>query len=348
MEEKRLKVGVVGCGGMGSGHLKNLKALESALDIRVSCVADVRPSCLKKAREICPNIQCYETGRELIEQSDADWIHICLPTYLHAEHGILAMEAGKDVFIEKPVCLKPEDMDLLLQTAQKTGRKVMVGQVVRWFPEYRYLKQVYDSGKYGALKSIVMRRTGGRPAWSFENWFMDMNRSGSVVMDLHIHDIDFLRYLIGEPDRVEARAAKFADGMPGQVLTILEYKDVFASVEGLWDISTTMPFSSYYRASFENATVEYDGLREQSKTVAVYPKEGDIFYPCAAAAEEEQDKDSQEGINVKVSGPYYDEDYYFADCLIKGKEIEIATLEEGIRSAKLGCRILSQVMGESR
>ena len=91
--------------------------------------------------------------------------------------------------------LTREDCSRLLEVQKKTGARVMVGQVVRSFGEYRYLKDIYEKKTYGKLKSIVMQRISGDTKWGYEDWFHEERKSGSVVLDLHIHDLDFLRYM---------------------------------------------------------------------------------------------------------------------------------------------------------
>ena len=157
-------------------------------------------------------------------------------------HLVLAMEKGMHVFCEKPVCLTAEEGRRLLEVQKKTGVSVMVGQVVRSFDEYRYLKDVYDNKTYGKLKSIVMQRISGDTKWGFEDWFHDEKKSGSVILDLHIHDLDFLRYMLGEPDSFEVKATVFDSGMVNQVLVSYQFGDVFATAEGIWDVCTQLPF----------------------------------------------------------------------------------------------------------
>jgi predicted dehydrogenase len=116
-------------------------------------------------------------------------VHICLPSSLHAAHAAAAMKKGMNVMLEKPACLTEADCLLLDRTQRETGAKVMVGQVLRSFREYQYLKRAYDDGRFGRLRSIVMQRVSGDVAWGYDDWFHDAAPSGSVVLDLHIHDV---------------------------------------------------------------------------------------------------------------------------------------------------------------
>lgn len=318
-------------------HAKALQAAAAVTQVQVTAIADAREECRSRVREIWADCDEYEEGKRLIEKADVDCVFICLPSYLHAEYAIAAMEQGKDVFIEKPVCLKEEDMERLLAVQEKTGRRCMVGQVVRWFPEYQFLKRLYDENRFGRLRSLTMDRLCGIPLWSFENWFVDVARSGSVVMDLHIHDLDFIRYMLGEPEKISVRGAKLESGMPNQVVTVLDYPDTFVVAEGCWDISTALPFKSYYRACFEKATVEYDGTREDA--VIIFHQDG---------RKETAQMDGMEcewkEINISDVGPYFEEDRYFISCMENKTEVKKASLKDAVASARLGCRILSEIM----
>lgn len=334
-----MRAGIIGCGGIGMMHAKALHVVSGSTPLQVTAVADGRSECRNRVKQLWKQAAEYEEGMDLIRDAEVDCVFICLPSYLHAEYAIAAMEHGKDVFIEKPVCLIPADMEALLLAKERTGRQAMVGQVVRWFPEYRKLKEIYESKCFGKLKSITMNRICGRPQWSFGNWFVDLEKSGSVIMDLHIHDLDFTRYLLGEPDKVSAHGTKFEDGMPNQVVTVLDYKDAFAIAEGCWDVSTALPFKSYYRACFERATVEYDGTREHA--VAVYHQDGMVEY---IEPEVEDIFCEASDINISDVRPYFEEDRYFINCLASKSAVEKSDLEDAVRSAMLGYQILTEVL----
>lgn len=327
-----MKIGLIGCGGMGTTHNLSLKALSGKMDVEVTALADCRQEFLERAAKQWPQAKTYVTGKELLEREELDAVHICLPSYLHAEHAIMAMEKGMHVFCEKPVCLTAEDGRRLLEVQKKTGVSVMVGQVVRSFDEYRYLKDVYENKTYGKLKSIVMQRISGDTKWGFEDWFHDEKKSGSVILDLHIHDLDFLRYMLGEPDSFEVKATAFDSGMVNQVLVSYQFGDVFATAEGIWDVCTQLPFDPSFRACFEEATVIFQGRSNPSLTV--WHKGGEVSHPQLTP--EFTMHDTSAGINISDLGPYYTEIKYFYDCLEQGKEIRRAPLSEGIKSVLLG------------
>lgn len=324
-----MKVGVIGCGGMGTTHYLSLKALSSQMDVEVIALADCREEFLQKAAAEFPEARTYTYGMELIEHENLDAVHICLPSYLHTEHSVAAMKRGMHVLVEKPVCLTREEGECLLQAQKETGVKVMVGQVVRAFDEYRYLKEVYDNKTLGKLKSIVMQRVSGNVRWGFEGWFHDEKKSGSVVLDLHIHDLDFLRYMLGEPDDFEVRATTFDSGMINQVITTYEFGDVFATAEGVWDVSPTPKFQAGFRAYFEDGTVYFNQAGQPG--LAVYKDDGTEIIP---ELHPEYEGQTNTGINITNLGPYYTEIKYFLECLQDGKEITLAPLQEGVKSVE--------------
>ncbi len=332
-----MKIGIIGCGGMGRTHYLSLKALSRHKDIAVTALADVREAYLERAAEHFPDAHTYGCGMELLQQESLDAVHICLPSYLHTKHALAAMEKGIHVLIEKPVCLMREEGEALLKKEQETGVKVMVGQVLRSFREYEYLKQVYDDGQYGKLQSIVMQRISGDVLWGYEDWFHDEEKSGSVVMDLHVHDVDFLRYMLGEPDRFEVKATAFATGMINQILTSYEFGDVVAMVEGVWNVSSQTPFQASFRANFEKAVLWYNG--SETPSLAVYKDDGTLEHP---ELESEYDASDLSGeMNISNLGPYYEEIKYFTECVAEDRPVRRAPLSEGVKSVDLALRELN-------
>lgn len=326
-----MKVGIIGCGGMGITHMLSLKALAKDYDITVTALADIRETARTKALNIWPDAAAYGEGMELLEGSGVDMVLICLPSYLHARYAACAMEKHMNVFLEKPVCLTKEECGLLLETQAKTGAKVLVGQVVRMMEEYRYLKTLIDSKVYGKLLSVTLWRLSGIVDWGYENWFRDLNRSGSVVLDLHIHDVDYLRYILGEPDSIHVNARKNRDGMPEQIMTQYRFGEVVASAEAIWDNPGGFPFEAGYRAVFEEAAVVFNS--REKNTVTEYCKNDGAKIPVMQR--DYQSTDSTAGINISEIGPYYTEMKYFLDCLTQEKEISVLPLSEGVKSVGL-------------
>lgn len=326
-----IKVGLIGTGFMGNTHSEVYKILSTMQNVKLVAVADIRA---EKAQEIAKGhgAKVYATGEELIADKDIDVVDICVPTFVHAHFAKQAMKSGKNVFIEKPVTLTREEGTELLELQKQTGAKIQVGQCIRLWSSYAYLKDLFDDGTYGPLKNLVLRRLSPRATWSWENWYNDISRSGGAVMDLHIHDVDYARYLLGDPESMEIA------GTRGQVFALYNYpNNVTVQIEGGWDYPACFPFSMYYRANFEKATVVYE-----ASTVTVYLHDGDQQFVVDVEPPETANLSGSLGGNLSELGGYFNELKYFYDCLLNDKENTIAPLSEGVASLNLVLKEIEQ------
>ncbi len=333
---KTLRVGLIGAGFMGGMHAACYQALESS-GVKVTAVADVIAERREKMQSQL-GAAGYANGMELIEKADVDIIDICLPTDLHTAHSVAAMKKGRSVFCEKPICIHEAEMQLLLDAKAQTGVNVMVGQVIRLWPEYAWLKDVVDSGEYGRVQNAEFMRLSARPEWASENWLHNPMRSGGVAVDMHVHDVDFVRYLLGDPDEVKSGAYRDSNGVIQQIHSVFSYgNDVAVAVEAGWNYPASYPFTARYRVKFEKAAVVFD-----ADGITVYPNEGDSFHPELEAAFEVK---NDIGGNVSSLGGYYNEIKYFVEGLHGQNDLSVATLEEAIASVRLVKREIASAGG---
>ncbi len=328
-----LKVGLIGCGFMGGMHSACYNVIEGA---KVVAVADVRPEKAEKIGKI-HGAEIYATGDELIANADIDAVDICLPTYLHTAHAVAAMKKGKNVFIEKPVCMTEEEGKLLLETQKQTGTQVQVGQVLRLWDEYVWLKEAIDKQEYGKIRTAVFQRLSNFPIWSWENWLHVAKKSGSMALDLHIHDVDFMRFLMGEPDSFISTADRDENGMIQQIFTTFKYPNAVVTIEGCWDYPADFPFTATFRVKCEKATIVND-----ENGLVVYTNEGTIIKPEIKSAFE---GNNDIGGNLSSLGGYYNELKYFVDKLNAGEPLVVAPLSEGIQSVQLVSKEIASVGG---
>ncbi len=326
-----LKVGLVGAGFMGGMHMACYEAL-AHMDVKITAVADVREEKAKAVAEKT-GAEIYKTGLELIQNADVDIIDICLPTHLHTEHAVAAMKKGRAVFLEKPVCGNKEDGELLLKTQAETGAKVMVGQCIRSWSEYKWLKEVIDNNTYGKVLSGVFTRLSNKPNWAWNNWLHVIEQGGTVALDMHVHDVDYVRYIMGEPDEVKAVAARDDEGVIQQIFATYQYGNAAVSVEACWDYPDNFPFTMAYRVKMEKATVVFNSTLNPS--LIVYPGDGDPFTP---ELEKEFEAENDIGGNVSSLGGYYNELEYFIRKLQNNEELVLAPLSEGVKSAMLSLK----------
>lgn len=294
-----LKVALVGVGGISGAHIP---AWEERRDAELVALCDIRAEQMEKYK----NKHCYTDFDEMLKNEEIDILDICLPTYLHAEFAIKAMNMGINVICEKPVSLNAADVARVYSTAKSNNVKFMVAQVLRFWPEYSIIKEIYDTGKYGRLLSGHMGRLGVRPKWSWDGWMMDENRSGLVPFDLHIHDLDFIVYAFGKPKEFKDYRARSEN--QDYINSIYEYDGFFITTEAAW-YDAPYPFAPNFRFQFEKALAVFE-----NHEMTIYEKDGKIFKPVSQSGEDTGD------IGLPKSNAYSNEINYFADCVLSGAE----------------------------
>ena len=313
-----LKVGLIGCGFMGAMHANCYKNIEG---VELVAFADLRK---EKAEELAvgTNATIYSDGKDLIANADVDIIDVCLPTYLHAEYAMAAMDKVKYVFVEKPVALTVEEGKAMLEKSKATGCQVQVGQVIRFWDEYVELKKIIESGVYGKVVNANFRRISPRPEWGWKNWLLDDTLSGGAGQDLHVHDVDYVLSLFGEPKNFYSVKSNQGE-KNSYVNTIMQYADFVVGVEGTWDMPGSYPFTATFRVVFENAVVENAGGK-----FMLYTKDG----ASEIKIEKKELVGGVEGGNISDLGGYYNELVYFCEKAKNGGKVEKATLCDGVSS----------------
>ncbi len=313
-----IKVGLIGCGFMGNMHANCYKNIEG---VSLVAVADLRR---EKAEEIAcgTDAKIFSDGMDLIAGADVDVIDICLPTYLHAEYALAAMDKVKYVFVEKPVALTVDEANLMIEKSKKTGCNVQVGQVIRFWDEYVELKKIIESGKYGKVINANFRRLSPRPDWGWNNWLLDASLSGGAGQDLHVHDIDYALSVFGEPCSFYSVKNKKGE-TNSYVNTLMSYDDFVVTVEGTWDLPGTRAFEATFRVVFEKATVENAGGK-----FMCYTAEG----AEEIKLEKKELAGGYKGGNISDLGGYYNELVYFTDRAKLGEVTDRATLPEATKS----------------
>jgi predicted dehydrogenase len=314
-----LKVGLVGYGFMGNMHIQCYDATGLA---KVVAVADVEEDRRKDAKaKYC--VETYATLQEMLASADIDAVDICTPTYLHEECVVAAAVAGKDIMCEKPMALTVEACDKMIAAVEKAGVKMMVGQVIRFWPEYQVIKDILDSGKYGKIEWMSARRLSPPPTWAWQDWLTDPLRSGGAIHDLHIHDLDFLVYILGMPKQVFCQGQLGPNGGLDNIFTTCYgQKDGAKSfAEGSLDLSPSFPFTMALIVACEGATIKLDS--GASPSLMVYPMDGDSYAPIVP--EVSVGASAGGGGNISSLGGYFLEIKYFAECVKAGMKPEIVT-----------------------
>ncbi|MDA8297289.1 MAG: Gfo/Idh/MocA family oxidoreductase [Actinomycetota bacterium] len=202
MAERPLRVGVLGGGTMAALHLATL--LE-APGVRVVGLA--APEIDRSLAKIMATREIEEMATEaLLAPGALDAVVIATPTDRHSELASLAVLAGAAVFCEKPVTRTLAEAEHLAALAARFRAKVAVGHVLRYFPEYEAARRQVATGRIGTVGICRLLRANTSPV-ARRPWYGERARSGGVLLDLAIHDLDWCRWALGPIRRVFARAS---------------------------------------------------------------------------------------------------------------------------------------------
>jgi myo-inositol 2-dehydrogenase/D-chiro-inositol 1-dehydrogenase len=215
----RLRVGIVGLGRLGRRHAENLAQRVPRAELVAACspVADE----LEWASESL-GVECvYGNYDALLADTGVDAVFLVTPTSLHAEQIILALEAGKHVFCEKPLSLDLADCQhVAAQAAQHPQLKVMVGYGRRFDPSYR---DAYEKIQAGSIGTPFLVRSQNLDMNDPSGFFVRFApTSGGIFLDCTVHDIDLARWLLGNPQPVRV----FATGVVAMHEGLREFGDV--------------------------------------------------------------------------------------------------------------------------
>lgn len=156
-------------------------------------------------------INTYANLDDLLRDPQVELVDITLPTFLHADIAVRALEAGKHVFCEKPMALRLADCERMVAAAKKADRLLMIGHVLPFFPEYDWARRVIRSGDFGQVRGGAFRRVISDPTWIKDFWSSE--RIGGPMLDLHVHDAHFIRLLFGMPQEVFT-SGRTRNGLP--------------------------------------------------------------------------------------------------------------------------------------
>ncbi len=222
-----MRLAFVGAGAIAAVHARALQQLPGA-EI-VAWTSRTRESAARMAQEFGGDITDFGA---MLGRKDVDAVLICTPTHLHAEQVTACLEAGRRVFCEKPLARTAAECARLQQL---DGEHIFPGHVLRFFHAYRQAHNAILRGDIGRPRRVVCRRFNSLPSGS-ENWFLDPERSGGVLLDLLIHDLDWLLWNFGEPAAAAAEpdAKRDPQGMRYVRATLRWENGLEAHVEGSW------------------------------------------------------------------------------------------------------------------
>lgn len=191
-----IQFGVIG-NGLRGGLARIAHKPEEGLRVRAVC--DVQPENLAGATELYgPDVRMLGDYHELLADDAIDAVFVLTPDYLHEEHACAALEAGKAVYLEKPMAITVEGASRILQTAVKTGSKLYVGHNMRHSAYVQEMKRLIDRGDIGQVKAVWCRHfVGNGGDFYFRDWHADRRYSNTLLLQKGAHDIDVIHWLAG-------------------------------------------------------------------------------------------------------------------------------------------------------
>jgi predicted dehydrogenase len=322
-----LRVALIGLGFMGRAHLENYIRLEAeGYPVKLVAICDIDKSKFEgkatggnldvgNTEVDFSKYNLYTDIDEMLEKEELDYIDTPLPSYLHAEIAVKGLNKGLHVFCEKPMALKSEDCLKMIEAAQKNNKQLMIGQCLRFWPEYEFLKECVDTEKYGKTLSGYFYRGGVTPTWSYENWLLQKEKSGGCLFDQHVHDVDTINWLFGKPTSVSTIGKNVIEGNGYDIVsTNYKFEDgKVINAQDDWVLNGDYGFSMTFRVNFEKGNMVY----EKGKLV-VNPNDGKAFTP-------ELSKDDG----------YYREMKYFIKSLVDNTPITVADTRSTMQTIKI-------------
>ena len=200
-----LKIGIIGVGNIAETHIHGYRS-NSGAELYAFC--DIDKDRLEFMGKKYGITRLYTDYNEMLKLEELDAVSVCTWNSAHCECTVAALKAGKHVLCEKPMALNAEQAELMRKTAEEAGKLLMIGFVRRHGNDCKILKEFIDADRLGEIyysKATYLRRDGNP-----NGWFGDKTRSGGgPLIDLGVHVIDLVRYLMGRPMPVSVYGATY-------------------------------------------------------------------------------------------------------------------------------------------
>ena len=331
---RSIRVGVIGLGFMGRTHLASFSRIPGC---RLAAVVDRDPGRLTGEAASTGNIDTtagefifdpsevavFETVESMLEGCEFDLGVITTSTPTHVEIAMKLVEAGRHVLVEKPVSLDLDSMSTLDRVARERGVIAMPAHCMRFWPAWAWMHQRMRERAFGEVRRASFRRTGAAPDWN-PGFYQDTGRSGGAIVDLHIHDTDFVLHSFGPPVAVSSVGSR------SNVRTTYHYENgPHVEAVGAWLESPDAPFTMEAEIECDTGTISF--VLGRVPEIEVRSRSGAIIgHPEASEGGSGYDAQARAIIDTIVRGAA-DPPVTLSDAMRAGRilELEIDSVESG-------------------
>ncbi len=299
-----LRVGIVGAGDIACTHAKVFSRFSNAV---IVAIANPR---IEKARKLVSQFggKAFSSLEQILNTEKTEVIDICSPDYFHASQTIMALKEGKHVLCEKPIALSLEEADKVVQAAKRSPGMFMVAHVLRFFPEYEWIRELLEQGRLGDLLSATAARLNAPPTW--RRWFTDRKLSRGAAIDLLVHDADFYHWIFGRATKVLAFGKKDEHGLWNHTQAWISFTSgITGSAEASYCMPIGFPPTFFLRIVGEKGCVEYNSRSSQS--LILFEPGKRTLYP-----------------DIGKEDPFLREIRYFVNCIEQNEKLTVTTPEE--------------------
>jgi len=319
--ERPVRLAILGTGAIGGIHAL---AAQEAPEVTVTAVWSRTPS---HARDLAERVAAtaYDTIEETVSRHDVDAVVVCTPTFLHREHAITAARAGKHVICEKPLARELGDAEAILEATRSAGVRLLVAHVVRFFPEFVALRRAVLDGVVGQPAVVRMSRGSGYPRGR-DDWHVSYRQSGGVLLDMGIHDLDWLLWTFGPAERVYTRAldpVSRPEYVDYALTTVRLRGGAIAHIESSW--AETGGFRTHGEVAGDAGLLTYDSALNPALSVS--PRQP-VAAPRIAIP-----------TTYTVESPYVTQIRHFARC-IRGEVEPVIAPEEAYEALRVALTAL--------
>lgn len=318
---KKLRIGLVGLGFIGKVHWDTFIKVPETEVVAVADVEERRregyfqlPDGSEEQADFS-GVRAYADAMAMYQDPDIDVVDLNLPTFMHKEHTLAALAAGKHVICEKPMAVNAEEGAAMITAAEAAKRHLYIAHCIRFWPPYVKAKEIIDSGKYGKVLTAKFNRVSALPTWSWKGWLQKGAQSGLAALDFHIHDADYVQFVFGKARTVQSFAGGLEPGRLDHIITNYEFENVgMVATEGGWEYAPDYSFGMNFVIAMERATLAMNDALE----LHLYPIEG-----------------GKEALEVPEEDGYFHEMQHFAHCILEDKPSTIAPPQSAVDTLHL-------------